>query len=191
MIWQMLCFGNFTLVMSLSFLITFYPCEHSLGPIMEILLLSYACSPSVSNKLHDIPSWKHCNWIIKEGYFVLMHLIIMLSWWNPLFMMTFFPYYYSFIYYFLLYPKYLQFKCGLSVSLIYLVPPGSQRVCHDQQGTCSSMTLGTWCTYEMFLKVSLGFPRSYSKSIDVYLIASMHSADWKIKETLVHFETIP
>lgn len=122
MIWQILCFGDFTPVTSLSFLITFYPCEHSLGPIMEILLLSYACSFTVSNKLHDIPSWKHCNWIIKEGYFVLMHLIIMLSWWNKLFMMSFF-------FFFLLYPKYLQFKCRPSLSFIYLLPTrGSHRV---------------------------------------------------------------
>lgn len=54
---------------------TFYSVEYSLGPIMEILLLSYACNLPV-------PSQKQWSWIIKEDYFVLMHLIIMLSWWN-------------------------------------------------------------------------------------------------------------
>lgn len=39
--------------------ITFYPFECSLGPIMEILLLSYACNLPIFNKLHDIPSQKH------------------------------------------------------------------------------------------------------------------------------------
>lgn len=101
--------------------ITFYPFEHSLGPIMEIMLLSYACNLPISSRLHGIPSRKHWSWIIKEDYFVLMHLIIMLSWWNKLFMETVFCFIQSI------------YNSNVVIYSFFKLPIlGSWRVSHDQ-----------------------------------------------------------